>query len=417
MGQSMGHVAQPKLLRLLAVGPVHTQERLAALPIELCEYIIDIVASMSPPDQQTLLSCSLVCRAWLSRSQVHIFRGISLQTPGELRQFVHIIERRFHLGLFVQELRLCPEYSAAMLLEMTEHLLAPRLPEVSTVAIRPPTHTSRSSIEFRRSALYSIVDWIQRRPRDMAPSLKCVNLTYPPQWLGARFCSVTVLKLSFIQFDTLTDFGSMLRAFPNLSILHCVKVHWSRWYGSFEPFRDALSNVTEIYLRTNISWLPGAQEMITSAPASLHTLAFSAHLLPDPADYDLAMQRLGVERLTSLVNLHLIGSEGAGLHHDVDEWMSRFLAHVTSPKLRQIKLEFPLVKSYISHGLNWLCCSRIDDLLSGPLFSQLDEVVFELGDTVHCEKCWRVQLRNGFPRLYARGIMRVVVSDVTSILS
>ncbi|OCH94167.1 hypothetical protein OBBRIDRAFT_179386 [Obba rivulosa] len=384
----------------------------APSPAQLCEYIIDTIASNHPMDHQTLLSCSLVCRDWLSRSRMHIFMEIAIQTPTECRRFLHTMKRKSHLRLLVHGLELRPKNNANVLMEMSEHLLAPRLSNLSTIAIRAPTDdvSHRSSLDYGRSALRSVADWFRGRPRDPEVSRTFVNLTRAPRWLGSRFCFVTTLKLYMIQFFELADFGSMLCAFPNLSTLHCLQVHWFRWHLSFDPFREsAMRNVTELYLRTSLTWLPGGAELLTSAPTSLRTLAFSAGLVSAHIDHDFAIQRLDLERFTDLVEVHLICPNGYGVH----DWIPRFLAHISSPALRRIKLQFPFGGKYLPYHnvLDRLYCPRLDEVLSAPSFSNVREVIFEFNDATCHAWWWRAELSDRLPKLYRRDVIRVALND------
>ncbi|KAJ6550848.1 hypothetical protein DFH09DRAFT_988700, partial [Mycena vulgaris] len=46
----------------------------AALPRELCDFVVDYLHAERP----TLGSCALVCRAWVPASRFHLFERISL---------------------------------------------------------------------------------------------------------------------------------------------------------------------------------------------------------------------------------------------------------------------------------------------------------------------------------------------------
>lgn len=55
------------------------------LPTEICERIINFVAAMEDKSRlQTLCSCALTCRSWLSRSRFHLFRTVVLRSNSQL---------------------------------------------------------------------------------------------------------------------------------------------------------------------------------------------------------------------------------------------------------------------------------------------------------------------------------------------
>ena len=65
----------------------------ATLPIELCELVIDFV-----DDEATLQSTSLVCKAWITRSQYNLFRAIELNWTSHADRFLELLLAAPHLA-------------------------------------------------------------------------------------------------------------------------------------------------------------------------------------------------------------------------------------------------------------------------------------------------------------------------------
>ena len=73
--------------------PAETTRRTVTLPTEICERIIDIIGQpvihadydfwRHPDVSRTLHACTLTCRAWKYRAQLHLFRALRVDCSGE----------------------------------------------------------------------------------------------------------------------------------------------------------------------------------------------------------------------------------------------------------------------------------------------------------------------------------------------
>ncbi|EMD41463.1 hypothetical protein CERSUDRAFT_110038 [Gelatoporia subvermispora B] len=347
---------------------------------------------------------------------MHIFREITIQNPARFRKFVGIMKRNSQLSTLIHKMEIRPEYNAAMLLEAVEHLLAPRLTNLSTLIIQShPALPTPASLGFGHSVLRTVTAWLRRRQRYPHPPETYVDLRRAPHWLGSRFGCVTTLKLCKLQFVDAADFGAMLCAFPNLSTLHCVEVIWFQ-SSTGHPFpARALKGVTNLHLYTTGLWLFGCEDLMVSTPTSLSKLALSADLLPPHRDLSQSISRLKLERFASLVELHLICSK----RFIRRGWISNVLTHIQSPVLRRVKIQIPFMGTpdgtSISERDFWhqLSCNSIDEVLSRPSFSGLREVVFafdRVAETSH-DLPYRISVKLHLPKLNEKRMLRVIFSD------
>lgn len=81
---------------------------LGLIPIEICELIIDYVAldlSDTRYEQQyTLRACSCVCRSWVPRTCIHLFKYVELTSAERTRLFHNALRAFPALGRYVQTL-------------------------------------------------------------------------------------------------------------------------------------------------------------------------------------------------------------------------------------------------------------------------------------------------------------------------
>lgn len=84
------------------------------LPLEVCENVIDYVSFDSwttvefsqsyPTTSQSLHACTLVCRDWLPRARINLYRYIHLDSKHKTAQFVWTLSTRPPLGEYVDHL-------------------------------------------------------------------------------------------------------------------------------------------------------------------------------------------------------------------------------------------------------------------------------------------------------------------------
>lgn len=101
-------------------------------PVEIFERIIDMVEELSKgpifPDEldpRDLVQCSLVCRSWVPRTRLHIFRSVKLRRMSKAYWFLDILAHKPAYGQFVKTLFIWPDPDISMD-EATE------LPEMQT---------------------------------------------------------------------------------------------------------------------------------------------------------------------------------------------------------------------------------------------------------------------------------------------
>lgn len=72
------------------------------LPTEVCEAIIDRVAYMS--GQKILARCCLVCRAWVPRTQMHLFSFVECTFKEDYHSIVHSVRQKPFLLRYIKSL-------------------------------------------------------------------------------------------------------------------------------------------------------------------------------------------------------------------------------------------------------------------------------------------------------------------------
>ncbi len=97
-----------------ALTPMDLSTAPPRLPIETCEFIIDACAydKEEGPDihlgysaELTLLSCALVCRAWLPRSLINLYRRIVLCGDERTRNVIRTIRESSDLAIRICQVK------------------------------------------------------------------------------------------------------------------------------------------------------------------------------------------------------------------------------------------------------------------------------------------------------------------------
>ena len=160
------------------------------LPIELCELIIDFV-----DDEATLQSTSLVCKAWIARSQFNLFRVVELCLPTHLDRFRELLLAAPHLAGLVKEIFISEN-----------SLLGLLRPSMSVVARFPSLISPHPCIQPHRLTVHKQL-WLPTR--------------YNPLYLAelSRLTSITSLDLFDVTFTTVADLSIVLRALRHLRSL------------------------------------------------------------------------------------------------------------------------------------------------------------------------------------------------------
>ncbi|EIW55920.1 uncharacterized protein TRAVEDRAFT_60048 [Trametes versicolor FP-101664 SS1] len=160
------------------------------LPIELYEHAIDSLG-----DEASLKATSLVCRAWLPRSRLNLFRVIELSLAGDLDRLAGLLSHAPHLAAYVEEI------------DISENSFLGVLRPAQTIAARLPVVLSAHSLVQPRLLTIHDQAWLPTR--------------YDPDYLFSlsRLSSVTSLDLFDVIFTTLADFSIVLRALSHLTSL------------------------------------------------------------------------------------------------------------------------------------------------------------------------------------------------------
>ncbi|PCH39457.1 hypothetical protein WOLCODRAFT_159022 [Wolfiporia cocos MD-104 SS10] len=166
------------------------------LPLEITGYIIDFLWD----DKDSLRSCSLTCRAWLSPSRYHIFRKVllgsrSLSRFDRLCSLIH--EQRFVDALAYVRCLGLPDITLQEPWILDVPRLAPLMPRVTQIYI---------------GQYWS--------------SLSCKYAVIPPALIDnlSQFRKVTRLRMCLTSLETFSDLHSLAGAFPRVTelTLECV---------------------------------------------------------------------------------------------------------------------------------------------------------------------------------------------------
>ncbi|KAI0367211.1 hypothetical protein BV20DRAFT_1045732 [Pilatotrama ljubarskyi] len=203
------------------------------LPIELYELAIDFL-----DDEESLKATSLVCRAWLPRSRLNLFRTVELCLPRHLNHLVDLLSDAPHLAEYVEQI------------DISENsLLGVLRPSMAIVARLPHALTLHPLLKPRRLAVHNQL-WLPTR--------------YSPDYLFSlsRLSSITSLDLFDVTFLTVADFSIILRALHQLQFLSARHLDCQRQLdlgtaadvGCVLPFLTTL-HVSSYYPTSVIDWL------------------------------------------------------------------------------------------------------------------------------------------------------------------
>ncbi|GBE89344.1 hypothetical protein SCP_1600050 [Sparassis crispa] len=239
------------------------------LPHELMDRIIDLCDLRS-----TLYSCSLVCRAWVPRSQFHLFKVMLI---GSLREFKSIVRA-------AETPHLRPLFAVTSSLDITGYSdYANQRKWIQTMALRLGEPFSGVT-----SLSMSGIDW--------------GSPTLPPNVLATGFASFTgtvKMVLSDCKFSTFGVFRRIISAFPNLRELHLyhlkIRSNPSPQFleavaGSPRPRLESLTTIDVCYALYD--WLS-----VTPSIRALHRLELNT-----ATDQ---MESEASQRMISLVGEHL----------------------------------------------------------------------------------------------------------------
>ena len=142
-----------------------TLVNLPELPVEIWDHVIDIIADTYGDDgfqlgdeaRRELSSCFLVCRAWVPRCRLYLFREIDVISRDSLRSISTFLQKSPAFAGFVEKLNICAEGTDQSWVA-TVPLLLPNLSGLYTVSF--------TSLDFRQqhprfSQFYSSIRFVE----------------------------------------------------------------------------------------------------------------------------------------------------------------------------------------------------------------------------------------------------------------
>lgn len=169
----------------------------ARLPAEVCERIVDFIASGNrdtrhvvkserAPRREALLACALTARGWLHRTRYHLYNTITLYNPDELSRFVALLKKFPVVASYVQVLN-------AFYIRRGDY-------QTHTIPIYLST-----LLPSLREVTFVDSTWLCARPIFFV--------------MASKFFSVTSLCLQGIRFATSRDCTKFIMSFSQLSSL------------------------------------------------------------------------------------------------------------------------------------------------------------------------------------------------------
>ncbi|OSD07816.1 hypothetical protein PYCCODRAFT_1449007 [Trametes coccinea BRFM310] len=383
----------------------------AGLPIELLELAIDFLE-----DEQSLKATSLVCKAWLPRSRLNLFRTIELCLPGHLDHFATLLTESPHIAPYVEAL------------DISENsLLAVFRPSKAIVARFPRIVASCALVQLRRLTIHHQL-WLPTR--------------YSPDYLQflSRLSSITTLHLYDVTFTSIADFSLVLRAFERLTSLSAKHLDCQRQLdsaiaadiGCSLPLLTKLS-VDATHPTSVIDWLlrhtqlpaicdvecsyelstndrsQGLGAFWSNSGGTLERLSLSITKRSAGARFPVEVieQQLDLSPCRELRMLRLDCRHERGVAPDWS-WLTWLLSHIRRRTLRKVVFDF----QSSSHAIASLhaFAEEVDGILTSDPFSHILESVifkFDFRDAREPDdKCFT----DLFPRLRVRNLLRVIES-------
>ena len=183
------------------------------LPVEVCEKVIDMLYSEGQRDQvehsRTLHSCSLVCRAWRTRSQRNLFYSVVLCATEAVYKLAAVLDNGPHLRDYVREVLLVAHtlHTTTNSLSLFPIVLHGKLPNLRLFTIQHVAASNKWSPRTSDSETTKPLEHVPLHPRF-------------PLFLSA-FTAITRLQLLRVTFRHFNDFLAMINALPALRDLIC----------------------------------------------------------------------------------------------------------------------------------------------------------------------------------------------------
>lgn len=370
------------------------------LPIELCEYIIDLLRG----DRETLKSCSLTCRLWVDRSQQHLHRFIRVSAR---HNAIPLVERYTHPRL--------TQYVRKVLV----------VSEAPATSIWPTI----DALPLREDMWYFTL----RFPNIEKLGLMNIKWTHAPlevrsHLLSSKLRSLSIRSLLLTEADAQTLF-SFISMSPRLTSLAIGAIHWESDLPS-TPLWNVTPSVRLDQLTFDfVSW---SDSVATSIAAWLSIITahgsvkcvvlygeWDANIIlyqllraigPAAIDLRLLFSSFygfdvdnGIEHCTHLRALTVSVENFPGLR-EPDRFLSLFLPQVVSRNLGKISLKFrqyTLVRKDI-----YFAGLGLDYILSEPPFDKILDVEFVfVGGDVALHSSAVETLRETLPRIFSEKIV------------
>ncbi|KAH8085959.1 hypothetical protein BXZ70DRAFT_555468 [Cristinia sonorae] len=229
--------------------------RWAALPVEVCENIIEFCWGSTPwryDDHATLYACALTCRSWYPRSQSLLYRNVLVSSPRALSRLISSLRFRPANGRFILHIRI------------------------------------QSDLEKERNN--SWIGLIPLRLMPLAKNIMTVKIMHVSMTLlhptflifMSRFQTVTDLSFRFVVFPTFDFFSRLICAFRSLRRLDLEMVPVSRddpalLHHVVPRPRDMKLHLEQLSMTSDgrafltlVKWL-----LLTPSPTTLKKLAFT----------------------------------------------------------------------------------------------------------------------------------------------
>lgn len=183
------------------------------LPLEVFEHVVGFVGFTLSGEKwafgigyaKTLHSCTLVCRDWVPKSRIQLYKLVVLDNKRRAVGFATTVAAAPPLGQYTQELRVNLKEKHEDWIYMIHQILPPLLPNLS------------------------------RLEYSQLPSLHSVFFSLAP-----RFKSISSLRIYSLKSWSFREIARLLNGFPNLKALE-VECEW----GSPSPFYCRPTNLKE----------------------------------------------------------------------------------------------------------------------------------------------------------------------------
>ncbi|KAI0634979.1 hypothetical protein C8Q77DRAFT_666209 [Trametes polyzona] len=382
------------------------------LPIELFEHAIDFLH-----DEHALRATSLVCREWLPRSHLNLFRLIELTLPDDLHRFRDLISNSPHIADYVDEIHVSEQ-----------SLLGLLRPAMSIAAQLPVLLADYPRLRPTRLSMYGQL-WLPTR--------------YSPDSLHllSRLSPLTSLDLYDVTFTTVIEFSIVLRALPGLKSLSAKHLDCQRRLvpdiassASLELPSLTTLTIASYHPSEVVDWLiqynsfPSLRNMDCCYELSIqdtsqalgvfwtHTATTLEHLsirISKRASgvrvpLDVIEKQLDLSPCRTLRTLRFDCRQEREAVPDWT-WLVWLLSNITCRTLRTLRFAFISSTHALAsmHGFT----AKLDDTLTEAPFSEgLEGIIFEFDhrDAVDSDEEQFLQL---FPKTRARNLLRVNLAE------